>query len=98
MVLTVCPLSNLKLCVVDDLKNHPLKKMLDLGLTATVNSDDPSYFGGYLNDNYIRTAEALDLSKEDIVTLVRNGFEGAYMSGARREKLLKELSDISAEF
>ncbi|MDB2438643.1 adenosine deaminase [Hellea sp.] len=98
MVLTVCPLSNLKLCVVDDLKNHPLKKMLDLGLTATVNSDDPSYFGGYLNDNYIRTAEALDLSKEDIVTLVRNGFKGAYMNGARREKLLKELSDISAEF
>lgn len=97
MYLTVCPLSNLKLCVVDDLKNHPLKKMLDLGIKATVNSDDPSYFGGYLNDNYTRTAEALDLSKDDIVTLVRNGFEGAYLSPERKECLLIELfKNISA--
>lgn len=95
MVLTVCPLSNLKLCVVDDLKNHPLKIMLDLGLKATVNSDDPSYFGGYLNDNYIRTADALDLTKTDIVTLVRNGIEGAYLSEARRDLLLGELTDVS---
>lgn len=95
MVLTVCPLSNLKLCVVDDLTNHPLKKMLDLGLKATVNSDDPSYFGGYLNDNYIRTADALDLTKADIVTLVRNGIEGAYLSDARRESLLRELEDAA---
>jgi len=92
MVLTVCPLSNLKLCVVDDLKNHPLKTMLDLGLKATVNSDDPSYFGGYLNDNYIRTADALGLTKADIVTLVRNGIEGAYLSDARRKQLLTELT------
>ena len=94
MVLTVCPLSNLKLCVVDDLKAHPLKKMLDVGLVATVNSDDPSYFGGYLNDNYIQTADALGLSKEDIVQLVRNGFEGAYLSDARRAALLEELQNI----
>ena len=94
MVLTVCPLSNLKLCVVDDLKNHPLKTMLDLGLKATVNSDDPSYFGGYLNDNYIRTADALGLTKTDIVTLVRNGIEGAYLSEARRDLLLGELTDV----
>jgi len=92
MVLTVCPLSNLKLCVVDDLKNHPLKTMLDLGLKATVNSDDPSYFGGYLNDNYIQTADALGLTKADIVTLVRNGIEGAYLSDARRKQLLTELT------
>lgn len=97
MVLTVCPLSNLKLCVVDDLKNHPLKEMLKLGLVATVNSDDPSYFGGYLNDNYIRTAEALALSKEDVVTLVRNGFEGAYMSEVRRAELLEEVEAVLAE-
>ncbi|WP_427449834.1 adenosine deaminase [Litorimonas sp. WD9-15] len=97
MYLTVCPLSNLKLCVVDDLKNHPLKVMLDAGIKATVNSDDPSYFGGYLNDNYIRTADALNLSKDDIVTLVRNGFEGAYLSPERKELLLSELSkNISA--
>ena len=97
MVLTVCPLSNLKLCVVDDLKQHPLKRMLNLGLKATVNSDDPSYFGGYLNDNYIRTADALNLSKADIVTLVQNGFEGAYMSRVRRDKFLKSIAEISAQ-
>ena len=94
MVLTVCPLSNLKLCVVDNLKAHPLKKMLELGLVATVNSDDPSYFGGYLNDNYIQTADALGLSKEDIVQLVRNGFDGAYLSAPRRAALLRELEGI----
>ncbi len=97
MTLTVCPLSNLKLCVVDDLKNHPLKKMLELGLSATVNSDDPSYFGGYLNDNYIQVAGALDLSKSEIVQLVRNGFDGAYMSAERKRVLLDELESILSE-
>ena len=62
--LTVCPLSNLKLKVVSDLKDHPLKKLLDAGIMATVNSDDPAYFGGYLIKNYVDTAEALDLSKK----------------------------------
>ena len=56
MTLTVCPLSNLKLCVVDDMAGHPLKRMLELGLRATVNSDDPAYFGGYLGDNWTATA------------------------------------------
>jgi len=59
MTLTVCPLSNLKLCVVKNLKDHPLKRMLDLGLRATVNSDDPAYFGGYVNANFVAVAEAL---------------------------------------
>ena len=95
MVLTVCPLSNLKLCVVDKLENHPLKTMLDLGLKATVNSDDPSYFGGYLNDNYIRTADALGLTKSDILTLVKNGIEGAYISAARRDALLQEVAEAA---
>ncbi len=98
MVLTVCPLSNLKLCVVDNLKNHPLPKMLELGLKATVNSDDPSYFGGYLNDNYIQTADAVGLSKEDILQLVRNGFEGAYMDAAKKSTCLKEVETIAAQF
>lgn len=97
MTLTVCPLSNLKLCVVDDLKNHPLKTMLDLGLAVTVNSDDPSYFGGYLNDNYIRTADALALSKGDIVKLVKNGFAGAYMSEARKCEILEEIDFIVSQ-
>ncbi|MCW0197970.1 adenosine deaminase [Sphingopyxis sp.] len=82
MTLTVCPLSNLKLCVVDDLAAHPLKTMLDAGLAATVNSDDPSYFGGYVNANYQAVADALDLSKADLVALARNSFTGSFLSDA----------------
>ena len=79
MTLTVCPLSNHKLCVVDDLLMHPLKRMLDLGLAATINSDDPAYFGGYMNANFVAVAEALDLSKDDLVTLARNSFSGSFL-------------------
>lgn len=96
LTLTVCPLSNLKLCVVDDLKNHPLKTMLDLGLAVTVNSDDPSYFGGYLNDNYIRIADALALGKDDIVKLVKNGFDGAYMSDTRKRLVIEKVNSAVA--
>jgi len=98
MVLTVCPLSNLKLCVVDDLKNHPLRNMLDKGLKATVNSDDPSYFGGYLNDNYVQTAQALGLMQDHILTLIRNGFEAAYISEDRRKALLDEVEAVATQF
>ena len=80
MTLTVCPLSNLKLCVVNDMRDHPLKKMLDLGLRATVNSDDPSYFGGYVMENFSAVIEALDLNKEDIRTLAKNSFLGSFLS------------------
>ena len=76
--LTVCPLSNMKLCVVDDLRNHPLQQMLDLGLLATVNSDDPAYFGGYLCDNYVAIAEALDLSQRELLELARNSLEARF--------------------
>lgn len=88
MTLTVCPLSNLKLCVVDDMAAHPLKTMLDAGLHATVNSDDPSYFGGYVNANYHAVAEALDLSKADLVTLARNSFTGSFLSEADKARHL----------
>ncbi|WP_428678734.1 adenosine deaminase [Sphingopyxis sp.] len=88
MTLTVCPLSNLKLCVVDDIADHPLKTMLDAGLRATVNSDDPSYFGGYVNANYQAVADALDLSKADLVTLARNSFTGSFLSDADKAKHL----------
>ena len=98
VALTVCPLSNLKLCVIDDLKNHPLKKMLNLGIVATVNSDDPSYFGGYLNDNYIQTADALELDQNDIVTLVKNGFKSAFISNARKTHFLTEIDTLAANF
>ncbi len=91
MTLTVCPLSNLKLCVVNDLKAHPLKRMLDLGLKATVNSDDPAYFGGYLADNYLQTAQALDLTRAEIVTLARNSFEGSFLSDAEKAECIAKL-------
>ncbi|MFQ5562633.1 MAG: adenosine deaminase [Parvularculaceae bacterium] len=80
MTLTVCPLSNLKLCVVDDMRAHPMKRMLDLGLRATVNSDDPSYFGGYMNDNFAAVIDALDLNKDDVRTLAENSFRGSFLS------------------
>ena len=84
MTLTVCPLSNFKLCVVDDMRAHPLKRMLDLGLKATVNSDDPSYFGGYMNDNFDAVIDALDLETADIIQLCRNSFDGSFLSDGEK--------------
>ncbi|MBL6936500.1 MAG: adenosine deaminase [Alphaproteobacteria bacterium] len=84
MTLTVCPLSNLKLCIVSDLKQHPLRSMLDAGLRATINSDDPAYFGGYLNDNYNAVATALNLTRADLVTLAKNSFLGSFLSDAEK--------------
>lgn len=97
LTLTVCPLSNLSLCVVPDLKDHPLKKMLDLGLKATINSDDPAYFGGYLNTNWHAIADALDLSKEDLVTLARNSFTGSYLDGDEKAKRVAAVDAWSAQ-
>jgi adenosine deaminase len=88
MCLTVCPLSNLKLCVVPDLKAHPLRRMLDAGLVATVNSDDPAYFGGYVNANFVAVADALDLSRDEIVTLARNSFAGSLLDAADKARHL----------
>ncbi|MDP1736928.1 MAG: adenosine deaminase [Caulobacter sp.] len=93
MTLTVCPLSNLKLCVVDDLKDHPMKRMLDLGLKATCNADDPAYFGGYIGENFIQTARALDLSREELVTLARNSFTGSFLD---EERVARRLAEIDA--
>lgn len=94
IVLTSCPLSNLKLCVIDDLEKSPLKTMLEAGLKVTVNSDDPSYFGGYLNENYIQAAEALGLTNADIVTLVKNGIEGAYLSEDQKGHIMAEFETV----
>ncbi len=77
--LTVCPLSNQKLCVVDKLENHPLREMLDANLLATVNSDDPAYFGGYMNDNFRAIAAALELTADELVTLAKNSFTGSFL-------------------
>lgn len=83
MTLTVCPLSNLKLCVVTDLAHHPIDTMLDLGLHATVNSDDPAYFGGYIADNYRAVAAARGLSRAQLVQLARNSFTGSFLDAAQ---------------
>ncbi|MEP3225306.1 MAG: adenosine deaminase [Parasphingorhabdus sp.] len=98
LALTVCPLSNLALCVIDRLDAHPLKKMLDLGLRVTMNSDDPSYFGGYLNDNYEATAAALNLSKDDIITLAKNSFRGSFLKPDEITDALQKIDRYVAEF
>jgi adenosine deaminase len=79
MTLTVCPLSNLKLCVVPDMAGHPIDRMLAEGLRVTVNSDDPAYFGGYVNDNYRAAAEARGLGPDQLATLARNSFLGSFL-------------------
>lgn len=80
MTLTVCPLSNHKLCVVDDMANHPIDRMLSEGLRATINSDDPAYFGGYVADNYRAVVAARGLGKAELATLARNSFTGSFLS------------------
>ena len=97
LALTVCPLSNLKLCVVDELKNHPMRQMLKAGLKATVNSDDPAYFGGYMNENFLQLTEALNLSKDEVVTLARNGFEAAFIPESQKQVLINKLQAYISE-
>lgn len=86
--LTVCPLSNLKLRVVGAMEEHPLKRLMDAGLRVTVNSDDPSYFGGYVNDNYLACQQALGLTREDLLALARNSVLAAFLPEARRRAAL----------
>ena len=94
--LTVCPLSNLKLCVVDDLRDHPLKKMLDAGLCVTINSDDPAYFGGYMNENWTQTVQALQMDRDDVVAIARNSFEASFINDQRRAECLAELRRVAS--
>jgi adenosine deaminase len=89
--LTVCPFSNVKLRVVDTLEQHPLATMLEHGLCATVNSDDPAYFGGYVGDNLAAVAAALQLDDGAVVQLARNSFEASFLDGAARARHLAEL-------
>lgn len=79
MTLTVCPLSNVKLCNVETIDAHPIDRMLELGLRATVNSDDPAYFGGYVGENYRAVARGRGLSKQQLATLARNSFLGSFL-------------------
>ena len=91
--LTVCPLSNLKLRVVDKLENHPLKKMMNNGLLVTINSDDPSYFGGQLNDNYLKLAKALRLTTNDIYQLAKNSFTASFLSDSEKLSYIKKVDE-----
>lgn len=91
IALTICPLSNIALQVVDELKNHPLKKMMDLGLKVTINSDDPSYFGGQVNQNYIEIQKALKLTKKDLYELAKNSFQYSLLDEATKQVYLDEL-------
>ena len=90
--LTVCPLSNVKLCVFDKLENHNLKKMLDKGLRVMVNSDDPAYFGGYLNKNLIETSKALNLELLDVKKLIENSFKSSFLNDEDKKKWLKKIN------
>ncbi len=94
MPLTVCPLSNLKLKVFNKLSDHNLKKLLHQGVKVTVNSDDPAYFGGYVNQNFIETAEALDLSADEIKQIAVNSFEASFLSIEEKAKWLTIIEAI----
>jgi adenosine deaminase len=96
--LTVCPLSNLRLAVVKNLASHPLARMLAAGLKVTVNSDDPAYFGGYVNDNYRQVAEAVQLTPADVVALARNSFDASFLPDAMKRAFDDEVSAVEREF
>lgn len=96
--LTLCPLSNLELKVIQDLNEHPVAKMLDKGILATIHSDDPAYFGGYMNANYIATAKALDLSKEQVAQLAKNSFIASWLPEKEKEEHLKSIDDYLLNF
>jgi adenosine deaminase len=95
--LTVCPLSNLRLRIVDELVHHPLRRMMDKGLIVTVNSDDPAYFGGYINQNYLAVSEALGLGRDEIAAIVRNGIESSLMTMSGKEQALADVDRVLAE-
>ncbi len=91
IALTVCPLSNLKLCVVDDLCNHPLPRMLENDLLVTINADDPSYFGGYMVENLLAIQQSLNLTESQIIQLVKNGFKGSFLPKQTIETFLQQI-------
>jgi len=92
--LTVCPLSNIKLRVFDTLEEHNLKKLLDAGLCATINSDDPAYFGGYIGENFLQTQQALNLSAGEIFTLTRNSFTASFLSDKDKQRHIDKIDQL----
>ena len=98
IALTVCPLSNLKLCVFPDLDSHNLKQLLDAGLAATVNSDDPAYFGGYMNENFTQTFAASGMTAQHAYTLARNSFEASFIDATAKRRYIDKLDACFAAF
>jgi adenosine deaminase len=96
--LTVCPLSNLKLCVFPTLKEHNLQRMLDAGIMATVNSDDPAYFGGYINDNFTQTFAALGMTSAHAYQLARNSFDASFIEPSQRQRYVQQLDAVFETF
>lgn len=94
--LTVCPLSNLKLGVVSDLSNHNLARLLRAGAMITLNSDDPAYFGGYVLDNYVASAQALDLSHDELVTLAANSLQASFLPAADKARWMDRLATAAS--
>ena len=94
--LTVCPFSNVKLRVVPELRQHNFAQMLRRGLCVTINSDDPPYFGGYVGDNYVGTAKALDLSRDEMVSVARNSFLASFLPDAEKYRHLRAVDDYAA--
>src|SRR5262249_55355034 len=95
--LTMCPLSNLRLRVVDDLARHPLRRWMEKGVVVPVNSDDPAYFGGYVNRNYLAVSQALGLRAQEIATIVRNGIAASLMTVSEKERTLADVDRVLAE-
>jgi adenosine deaminase len=95
--LTVCPLSNVRLRVVEDLAHHPLRRMMDKGLVVTVNSDDPAYFGGYVKENYRAAAHALGLGRDEVATIVRNGIAASLLTQPEKATLVAEVDRVLAD-
>ena len=89
--LTICPLSNLKLCVFKKLKDHNLKKILDKDLMAMINSDDPAYFGGYLNQNIIEIQSALNLTMAEVKTLITNSFKSSFLDDNKKNEWISKI-------
>ena len=96
--LTMCPLSNLRLHVITSLDVHPAKKLLDWGVCVTINSDDPAYFGGYLNENLIALTESLNLSIDDVYRLLKNGFEASFVPQGKKDQLIGQLDELYQHF
>jgi adenosine deaminase len=95
--LTVCPLSNIKLHVFDRIESHNLKRLLDLGLCVTVNSDDPAYFGGYVLENYLAVQRGLDLSKADLALLARNSIEASFLPPAEQRRWIAAIDQVARD-